>query len=152
MKPVYITSEGVAELQSQLAELLEQRPILVDRLKTARDASDLLENAEFIAAQQDLELLENRINKIEYLIKIAKPIKKLKHATKVRLGSNITLSLHNGSTYEVCVVSTIEADPLRGKISDASPLGQNLLGKAVGDMVTITTPTKTTTYTVTKIS
>ena len=69
----------------------------------------------------------------------------------VQLGSKVSLK-GNGKTKEFQVVGTVEADPMNGKLSDESPIGQALLGKKVGDAVEITTPAETATYKIVSIS
>ncbi len=78
-------------------------------------------------------------------------IKKPKGDSKVQLGYKVVLK--NGTkTKEFQVVGTVEADPLNGKISDESPIGQSLMGKKVGDEVEIKTPADTTKYKIVSIS
>ena len=62
------------------------------------------------------------------------------------------VTLKNGATKKFQVVGTVEADPLNGKISDESPIGQALLGKELGDKVEIVTPVETATYKITQIA
>jgi transcription elongation factor GreA len=68
----------------------------------------------------------------------------------VQLGSRVKLK-NDGKTKEFQVVGTVEADPLNGKISDESPIGQALLGKKDGESVEIVTPADTTTYKIVEI-
>lgn len=72
--------------------------------------------------------------------------------SKVQLGSQVALQDGGGKKKEFQVVGTVEADPLNGKISDESPIGQALLGKKVGDSVEIKTPAETATYKIVDIS
>jgi transcription elongation factor GreA len=72
--------------------------------------------------------------------------------SKVQLGSKVKLSAADGKTKEFQVVGTVEADPLAGKISDESPLGQAVLGKKQGEEVEIKTPAETATYKIVEIS
>jgi transcription elongation factor GreA len=150
-KSFHLTAEGVAELKAELAELVAQRGPIAERIKSAREFGDLAENAEYTSARQEQERVESRIGEIEHILLNVELIKKPKGDSKVQLGSKVSLKA-NGKTKDFQVVGTVEADPLNGKISDESPIGQALLGKAVGEKVEIQTPADTTTYTVAAIS
>jgi len=152
MKKEYLlTKEGVEELKQEHAGLVGQRSDLADRIKTAREFGDLSENAEYSSARQEQERVEGRISELENILQNVKIISKPKGDSKVQIGSKV--KLRNGSTTkEFQVVGTVEADPLNGKISDESPIGQALLGKKEGDEVEITTPAETTTYKIVDIS
>ena len=78
-------------------------------------------------------------------------IKKPKTDNKVQLGSNVVLKSDEGKVREIQIVGTVEADPLNGKISDESPIGQAVLGKKEGEEVKIQTPVETTIYKVVDI-
>lgn len=146
-----LTQDGVDELQKELNGLVAERPLIADNIKTAREFGDLSENAEYQAARQEQEKNESRIAELEAILASAELIKVPKAGlTHVVLGS--TVKLKNGSTKEFQVVGTVEADPLNGKISDESPIGQALLGKKVGDEVEIKTPAETTRYKIVSIS
>lgn len=149
-KLFYLTKEGIAELESELATLVSQRSEVAERIKTAREFGDLSENAEYQSARQDQEKLEARISEIEHILQNVEVIEKPKEDGKVQLGSTVVLK--NGTTKKFQVVGTVEADPLEGKISDESPLGQAVLGKKVGDEVEIKTPAETAIYKIVEIS
>jgi transcription elongation factor GreA len=149
-KQFHLTQDGVKELEAELKDLVAQRPAIAERIKTAREFGDLSENAEYSSARQEQERVESRIAEIENILQNVEIIKKPKGDNKVQLGSKVTLK--NGSTKEFQVVGTVEADPLNGKISDESPIGQALLGKKVGEEVEIVTPADTTMYKVVSIS
>jgi transcription elongation factor GreA len=145
-----LTQEGVDELKNELVTLTGNRSIIAEAIKTAREFGDLSENAEYQSARQDQEKNEARISEVEAILQSVEVIKKPTGAAKVQLGSNVKLK-GESKTKEFQIVGTVEADPLSGKISDESPIGQALLGKKVGDMVEIKTPVDTTTYEVISI-
>ncbi len=151
-KQFYLTAEGIKELRDEVAELIDQRGPIAERIKTAREFGDLSENAEYSSARQEQERVESRISEIEHILQNVEEIKKPKGEGKVQLGSIVKLKSAAGKTKEFQVVGTVEADPLNGKISDESPIGQALLGKKKGDDVEIVTPADTTTYKVVDIS
>ncbi len=152
-KSFLLTQDGVTELETELAGLTAQRGPVADSIKTAREFGDLAENAEYQTARQEQERLEARIAEIEHILQNVEVIKKPKGDSKVQIGSSIKLkSQQSGKTKDFQVVGTVEADPLNGKISDESPIGQALLGKKVGDDVEIVTPAETSAYQITNIS
>lgn len=150
-KQFYLTKEGVAELNAEHEELVSQRGPIAERIKTAREFGDLSENAEYTSARQEQERVESRIAEIETILQNVEIIKKPKGDSKVQLGSTVKLS-GNGKSKEFTVVGTVEADPINGKISDESPIGQALMGKKVGEEVEIKTPAETATYKIASIS
>ena len=150
MKKVYqITEAGRKELEAELDELKNRRGDNAEKIAEARDYGDLSENAEYDSAREEQGLVETRIAEIEDILMNAEEIK-AKKSSKVQLGS--TVELKNGKKAVYTVVGPVEADPLNGKISNESPLGVALMGKAVGDKATISTPKGDTTYTVVAIS
>ena len=152
-KSFLLTKDGITELENELAELIAQRVTVAESIKTAREFGDLAENAEYQSARQEQERLESRIAEIEHILQNVDVIKKPKVDNKVQIGSKVDLkSEMSGKTKQFQVVGTVEADPLNGKISDESPIGRALLGKALGDIVEIVIPTETATYKVVAIS
>lgn len=151
-KQFHLTQAGVDELKAELAELIALRPQIADRIKTAREFGDLGENMEYTAARQDQERNEARIAEVENILANVQVITAPKNDSKVVLGSTIKLKSKDGKTKQFQVVGTVEADPLNGKISDESPIGQALLGKKEGEDVEIKTPAETATYTIADIS
>ena len=139
MNKVYqITESGQRELERELEELKSQRGEIADKIAAARDFGDLSENAEYDAAREAQGLLETRITEIETILQNASIIQTGNSST-VMLGSTVELEA-NGKAVTYTVVGPVEADPLEGKVSNESPIGQALMGKAVGDTVTISTP------------
>lgn len=151
-KPFYLTKEGVTELEAEHKELVSQRGPIAERIKTAREFGDLSENAEYTSARQEQERVESRIAEIENILQNVEIIQKPKGDSKVSLGSTVKLKDEDGKSKEFQVVGTVEADPLNGKISDESPIGQALLGKREGEEVEIKTPAETATYKIVDIS
>lgn len=151
-KQFHLTQAGVDELKAELEELVGLRAQIADRIKTAREFGDLSENMEYSAARQDQERNEARISEIEHILANVQVITAPKSDSKVVLGSTVKLKSSDGKTKQFQVVGTVEADPLNGKISDESPIGQALLGKKEGEEVEIKTPADTTTYTIDDIS
>lgn len=150
MKKIYqITDEGKKELEAELEELKARRGEIADKIAEARDFGDLSENAEYDSAREEQGLVESRVAEIEDILLNAELIKGGR-GSKVALGSKVELKTGKKSvTYSV--VGPVEADPLDGKISNESPIGEALMGKKVGDTATITTPKGEITYEIVKI-
>jgi transcription elongation factor GreA len=149
-KEFQLTKEGIAELQTELKQLEDQRVVVIDAIKTARDQGDLSENAEYHSAKEDQERLENRIDEINHILANAEVVKNAPKSS-VSIGNEVTLK--NGKkpvTYHI--VDSVEANPLEGKISDKSPIGQALMGKKVGEKVVIELPAGKKTYEVQAIA
>lgn len=149
-KEFQLTKEGVAELQAELAELKDKLVEVIEAIKMARDQGDLSENAEYHAAREDQERVDNRISEIEHILANTEIVKK---ASKSSVGIGSTVTLKNGKkdvTYHI--VDSVEADPLEAKISDESPIGKALLGKKVGDNVEITLPAGVQKYEIKEIA
>lgn len=151
MKKLYqITDEGKVELETELTELKSRRGDIADKIAEARDFGDLSENAEYDSAREEQGLVESRIAEIEDILLNAEIIKG-GSKSKVALGSKVELKTGK-KTVTYSVVGPVEADPLEGKISNESPIGEALMGKKVGDTITITTPKGEISYEIIKIS
>ena len=143
MADLYITTEGVKEKQERLRYLKnEKRPEVLERLKTAREFGDLSENSEYDAARNEQGRIETEIQLIEDTLRLAKVVDP-KKVSKDIAGIGTVVKLYDeewDEEVEYKIVGTIESDPDRGYISNESPIGKSLIGKKVGDIVTISTP------------
>jgi transcription elongation factor greA len=148
-KKYQITDSGRKELEKELAELKSRRGEIAEKIAEARSFGDLSENAEYDAAREEQGLLETRVIEIEDILQHASIIKAA-DATVVGLGSAVELK-NSDKTVTYTVVGPVEADPMEGKISDESPIGQALMGKKVGDEVTISTPKGEIVYTISSL-
>lgn len=152
MKKLYrLTKAGVDELKDELDALVAKRPDIAEAIKSARELGDLNENAEYQSAMAEKDRNEARISELENILQNVEIIKKPRGDSKVQLGSLVKLK-NDGKTKEFQVVGTVEADPLNGKISDESPIGQALIGKQEGEKVEITASGETTSYKIVGIS
>lgn len=152
MKKLFrLTQAGVDELKIEVDSLITKRPVIADAIKSARELGDLSENAEYQSVLAEKDRTEARISEVENILANAEIIKKPRGDSKVQLGSVVKLK-GDGKAKEFQIVGTVEADPLNGKISDESPIGQALLGKKEGESVEIKTPTDTTAYKIVDIS
>lgn len=135
MKPVSITAAGRKELEDELEKLIAQRPAIAERIATARSFGDLSENEEYSAARGEQKVVEGRILELQGILKNAKLIRAGKRE-KVAIGATVEVEV-NGKKQTYTVVGAVEANPLGGKISDESPIGQALMGHKAGDSVTL---------------
>lgn len=142
-KSFYMTEEGKTKLEEELEFLkTDKRKQVVERIKIARDFGDLSENSEYDAAKDEQAFVETRIAQLEKMIRNAVIIESdNENPNVVGLGSSVTfkeLPDEDEETYRI--VGSAEADPFEGKISNDSPMAKAILGKEVGDKVTVPTP------------
>ena len=137
-KVFHITKQGKEDLEKELKELIDSRSDVADEIAAARENGDLSENAEFTAAREKQSRVEARIAEIEGILDGAQIIKSDGDGT-ISLGDHVVVS-QDGKESAFDVVGAIEADPANNKISHESPLGAALMGKKVGDEVSIKTP------------
>ena len=150
-EPVILSPEGLARLEADLAELVVQRPDVIRRIATAREHGDLKENAEYHAAREEQGFLEGRIKALEAKLKVAVVVAPTERGAVVGLGARVRVMV-DGEEAIVQVVSSAEANSREGRISSASPVGAALIGRKVGDEVTILTPGGELHYEVLEIS
>lgn len=150
IKQYQLTSQGRSELEKELSELKAQRGAIAEKIANARDYGDLSENAEYDAARDEQVQVESRISEIEDILQNASIIK-VRASNKIIVGNTVELKT-NGKNVKYTIVGPVEADPLLGKISNESPIGQSLIGCKVGDKVTIDTPRGKVEYEVIRIS
>jgi transcription elongation factor GreA len=150
-KQFKLTQDGIDELVAECDRLVNERAAITERIRSARELGDLAENAEYASARSEQETNENRISEVEHILKNVEKINSPRSSDKVKLGSSVKLKGRGGKYLEFKVVGTVEADPLSGKISDESPIGQVLLGRKVGEEVEITTPAETAKYVIAEL-
>ena len=139
---VILTEEGYHELEKKLDELkFVKRPEITERIKIARDFGDLSENAEYDAAKNEQARIEGEIAEIEATLKFAEIVKGGAANDIVSVGKKIEiLDIDFNETCVYEIVGTTEADINKNKISNDSPLGNALIGKKVGEIVTVKAP------------
>ena len=130
-KVINITSEGKKELERELDGLIKGRPVIAEKIATARAFGDLSENEEYSAARAEQKMAENRILEIQEILKNAEIIKGGKK-DKIVLGATVALDM-DGRGVEYTIVGPTEANPLEGKISNESPIGKMLFGRKAGE-------------------
>ncbi len=145
-KIVSLTLEGKAKLQAELAELKStKREEIAEKIKVARSYGDLSENSEYDEAKNEQAIVESRIATLESILKNAVIVEDdaavEESENEVWLGNTVTvLDMETNEELVYDIVSSVEADPLNGKISDDSPLGRAVLGKSAGQIVEVDAP------------
>ena len=153
---IKMSAAGLKAMQEELEYLKTvRRKELAEEIKDARSHGDLAENSEYDAAKNTQGLVENRITELEQMIKNAVIIDESELSVdSVSVGTHVTIQMTGeDETEEYDIVGRTEADPLNGKISDESPVGHALLGRAVGAKTEVLLPTgHTVEYTVLAIT
>ena len=137
-----ITYEGLKKLEEELQDLkINKRQEVAEKIKEARELGDLSENAEYDAAKDEQRDIEARIEELDKLLKNVEVIDEDEvDLSKVSIGCKITLKdLEYDDILEFKIVGSTEANSLKGKISDESPVGRAIIGKKVGETVEVET-------------
>ena len=149
----YLTKEKLEELKEELVLLkTKKRKEIAEDLEYARALGDLSENAEYHAAREMQANVEDRINKIEDILKNAE-IVTFQHSETVNMGSTVTIQkLSDKVEKTYTIVGSEESNTAQLKISNISPLGKELMGKKKGDTFKLTTPAGVVDYKIISIA
>jgi transcription elongation factor GreA len=149
-----VSQEKFDEMVHELEELkTTRRTEIAKNLEYARSLGDLSENAEYQEARELQAATEERIRKLEELVKRAKIVTDDKKKGVVGFGSSVVIAKEGSKDeHEYTIVGSEEADMRARKLSHVSPLGAALMGKKKGDVFTFETPGGKQTYTVQKVS
>ena len=138
-----LTYQGLKALEDELQDLkVNQRREIAQKIKEAREQGDLSENAEYDAAKDEQRDIELRIEEIEKILKNAEVVVEEEvDLDKISIGCVVRiLDCEFDEELTVSIVGSTEASSLKNKISNESPVGKALIGKEVGDVVTVETP------------
>ena len=142
-KDVFLTREGLERLENELDDLKSvKRKEVAERIKQALAFGDISENSEYDQAKNEQAKLEERIIKLENILRNAKLIDEDEITTDVvSVGSKVeVLDIEYDEKMEYTIVGSAEADPFLGKISNESPVGSALLGHKTGEEVDVQVP------------
>jgi transcription elongation factor GreA len=146
-----LTVEGAARLRAELEHLTTvKRREVVARIRTAKEHGDLKENAEYHAAREEQSFLEGRIQALEGRLRTAVIVNAPASGARVGLGSKVTVEI-DGETLDYTIVGASESDPAAGRISSSSPVGRALVGRDVGEVITVITPAGAREYRIVQI-
>lgn len=154
MPGIPISVQGYKKLEAELAQLKSERPQIIQAIKEAREEGDLRENAAYDAARERQGMAEARINYIESRLGLYQVVDlDSLSGDRVIFGATVNVEdVDSGETQEYTILGPDEAEPEKGSISFLSPVGQALLGREVGDEVTIDIPRGRVTYEISEIS
>lgn len=154
-KEVFLTREGFDKLENELEESkIVKRKEVAERIRQALDFGDISENSEYDQAKNEQAKLEERIAKIESILRNAKLIEDEEISTDiVGIGSKVlVLDIEYNEEMEYTIVGSAEANPYNGKISNESPVGKALLGSKAGQVVEVNVPDGILKYKIQKIA
>lgn len=146
----YISEEGLQTLKEELIHRKTTvRKEIAARISAAKELGDLSENFEYHQAKEDQGMNESRVVELEDMIRGAVIVKDKTGGT-ISLGSRFVV-LQNGQERTFQMVGATEANPMAGKISNDSPIGQAFLGRGEGDEVNVNVPSGAVTYKILKV-
>ncbi len=154
MKKIPITPNGYQKLQEELKRLLKvERPRNIKAIAEARSHGDLSENAEYHAAKERQSFIEGRIQETQTKLALAHVIDPSKISQdKIAFGAKVkVLDVNIGKEKIFTLVGSDETDVKNGKISINSPVAKSLIGKSIGDIVTVKVPARTIEYEILEI-
>ena len=153
-KKKILTYTGLKALEDELENLkVVRRKEVAGKIKEAREQGDLSENAEYDAAKDEQRDIEARIEELEKILKNAEVVVEDEvDLDKISIGCKVKiLDIEYSEELDYKIVGSTEANSLKGKISNESPVGKALIGAKVGDTITVETPAGTFNYKVLEI-
>lgn len=147
----YLSKEALKNLEEELEHRRNVvRKEIAERILAAKELGDLSENFEYQEAKEAQSMNESRMMEVEAMIKDYILVEQTKGGSDIQMGTTFVASIKGQEkTYEI--VGSNEADPLKGKISNESPLGQAFIGHEAGEEVEIQVPSGTNVYKIVKI-
>jgi transcription elongation factor GreA len=149
----YLTAEGAVKIQEELDYLKgPARKTLAERLRAAIEQGDLSENADYIQAKEEQGFLEGRILELDNILRNRVIIEDIKqNLEEVGVGDHVTIVEDGFPEETYFIVGPKEADPANYRISHLSPIGKAMIGKRVGDLIDVQTPSGSLKFKITKI-
>lgn len=143
VKEILLTKSALEKVEAELNELIKKRKEISEEIKKARGFGDLSENAEYHAARESQSLNETEILKLKAILENYILVEDEDGISDdiVTMNSDVKIKYQGDDDIEdVMIVSKIESDPIDGKLSVESPIGEALMGKTIGDIVEVVTP------------
>ena len=137
-----LTYEGLKQLEEELQDLkVNKRKEVAEKIKEAREQGDLSENAEYDAAKDEQRDIEARIEEIDKILRNAEVVvEEDVDLNKINIGCKVRLlDVEYDDELEYKIVGSTEANSLKGKISNESPVGKSLMGAKIGDVISVET-------------
>jgi transcription elongation factor GreA len=140
-KPIYVTRNGLAELEKELLHLQTvKRPQIIEAVQEAKTNGDWKDQTEYILVEEELAFVDGRIQELQHMLDHAQLIEPGNEDNIVNIGETVTIQTSESEAERYTIVGVAEADPAQGFISNESPLGQALLGRKVGETVIVHAP------------
>ena len=141
----FLTADGRVKLVKELDYLRTVKRLdVAESLKAAVEEGDLSENASYSETKREQAFIEGRIQELETILSNSQLLADSTRTDIILLGASVTVAEGSEDPETYQIVGRAEADPVRGRISNESPLGRALLGKRSGDLVRVETPGGTT--------
>ena len=152
-RETYLTSEGLAKLETELEHLRAvARQEVAQRIQAAKELGGTVDNAEYDEAKNEQAFIEGRILTLEAMIQNSVIIPDDRAPSEqVEVGSVVTVENPQGKKQNFIIVGSTEANPSEGKISNESPVGEALLGRKPGDQAEVSTPSGSLKFTIVKV-
>lgn len=146
----FISAQGLEELKKELIDRKIGRRDIASKIEAAKELGDLSENFEYHEARDQQAMNETRIQELETIVKDFLIVEEKRGGSTISLGSKFVVRVNGGEkTFEL--VGSNEANPLEGKISNESPIGQAFIGHGVGDEVDVAVPSGSMRYSIIQI-
>ncbi len=140
-KKILLTESALEKVQKELDDLIIKRKEIAEEIKKAREFGDLSENAEYHAAREAQSHNETEILRLREMLENHELVVANEDSSIISMNSTLKIKyLDDNEVEEVRIVSSVEADPFEGLLSNESPVGGALLGKTAGDVVEVQTP------------
>ena len=141
----FLTPDGRIKLVKELDYLRTVKRLdVAENLKAAVEEGDLSENASYTETKREQAFIEGRIQELETILRNSQLLADSTRTDIILLGASVTVAEGSEDPETYQIVGRAEADPVKGRISNESPLGRALLGKRSGDLVRVETPAGTT--------
>lgn len=140
-KPIYVTTQGIAELEKELTYLRTvKRPETVEQMQDAKGNGDWMDQTEYMLIEQELAFIDGRIQELQFILNHAQLIEPGNEDNIVNIGETVAIQTEGEEIERYTIVGVAETDPGKGFISNESPLGHALLDHKVGDEVVVHAP------------
>ncbi len=133
------TKAAFEKMQAEYEHLLLEEQALVERVSIAKAQGDLSENGAYKYGKIELSVCRRRLRELQYLLEHADVLSENISSSVIHIGNTVTLK-NEKKSMTFLLVSKYESDPAAHKLSDQSPIGKALIGKSVGDTISVNTP------------
>ncbi len=141
MNQIILTEEGKLKLEQELKEIKEIRlPEIIEKIEQAKEMGDLSENAEYHDAKDQQGLMMAKVKEIDETLKNAVVSEISTSKSEIGLGTTFVVEDASGNKKQFTMVGFNEADPINGRISNESPIGQAFMYKSKGQTVEFKAP------------